>query len=221
MILLTIIVYFTMTKVYKRYPYPFLIPVLPATALIVLILLVFHIPYKSYMIGGGWISSLLGPSVTALAYPLYKQRHFLIRNLIPILGGAFISTFSGMASVGFLAKILGMNHELILSIIPKSLTIPVAMEVAEGLDGNASMAIVSVIIAGISGVILAPIIFKWLRVQSPIGRGLALGSASNAIGTSKASEYSDLTFSMSSVSMALCAIIGAFLGPIVVWMLHI
>ncbi|MFJ8064304.1 LrgB family protein [Psychrobacillus sp. NPDC096426] len=221
MILLTFVAYFFMTQLYKKYSYSFLIPVLTATTLIIVILLVFHIPYKNYMIGGQWISSLLGPSVVALAYPLYKQRHFLINNLFPILGGVLIGAISGMVSVGLLAKIIGIDHTLILSIIPKSLTTPVAIEVSKGLGGNTSMAIVGVMIAGIFGAIVAPTIFKIMRVHSPIGRGIALGSASHAMGTSKAAEYSELTFSMSSVTMTLCAIIGSFLGPIVVWVFHI
>lgn len=221
MILLTVVAYFFMTRLYKRYSYSYLIPVLTATTLIIVFLLVFHIPYKNYMIGGQWISSLLGPSVVALAYPLYKQRHFLINNLLPILGGVLIGAISGMVSVGLLAKIIGIDHTLILSIIPKSLTTPVAIEVAKGLGGNTSMAIVGVMIAGIFGAMAAPTIFKIMRVHSPIGRGIALGSASHAMGTSKAAEYSELTFSMSSVTMTLCAIIGSFLGPIVVWLFHI
>ncbi|WP_066073502.1 LrgB family protein [Neobacillus soli] len=221
MILLTVVANFLMTRIYKRYSYSYLIPVLTATTLIIITLSVFHIPYKNYMIGGQWISSLLGPSVVALAYPLYKQRHFLKSNLFPIVGGVLIGAISGMISVGLLAKIIGINHTLILSIIPKSLTTPVAIEVANGLGGSASMAIVGVMIAGIFGAIAAPTIFKIMRVHSPVGRGIALGSASHAIGTSKAAEYSELTFSMSSVTMTLTAIIGSFLGSIVVWLLHI
>ena len=114
-----------------------------------------------------------------------------------------IGAISGMVSVGLLAKILGINHTLILSIIPKSLTTPVAMEVAKGLGGNASIAIFCVVIAGIFGAIAAPTIFKFMRVHSPVGRGIALGSAAHSMGTSKAAEYSELTFSMSSVAMAL------------------
>jgi predicted murein hydrolase (TIGR00659 family) len=219
-ILLTVAAYFLMTQLYKRYSYSFLIPILTATILIIVILLVFHIPYKNYMIGGQWINLLLGPSVAALAYPLYKQRHFLINHLFPILGGVLIGAISGMVSVGLLGKMLGINHSLILSIIPKSLTTPVAIEVARGLEGNASMTIVSCMIAGIFGAIAAPTIFKFMRVHSPVGRGIALGSASHSMGTSKAAEYSELTFSMSSVTMTLCAIIGSFLGPIVVWLFH-
>lgn len=220
MILLTVIVYLLMNKLYKRYSYSFFIPIVTASTLIIVILFMFHIPYKSYMSGGQWISSLLGPSVVALAYPLYKQRHFIKNHVFPIIAGVLTGAISGMVSVGFLAKILGIDHLLVLSIIPKSLTTPVAIEVTRGLGGNASMTIVGVMIAGIFGAIIAPTIFKLLRVNSAIGRGIALGSASHAVGTSKAAEFSELTFSMSSVSMTLCAIIGSILGPIIVWLFH-
>lgn len=221
MILLTIIAYMAMARVYKRYTYSVLIPVLTATTIIIIVLSLFQIPYESYMVGGQWISALLGPSVVALAYPLYRQRHFLRDHLLPIAGGVLIGASSGMISVGIFAKVLGINQSLALSLIPKSLTTPVAIEVAKGLGGNASLAVVGVMIAGIFGAIAAPTIFKLLRVRSPLGRGIALGSASHAIGTAKAAEYGELTFSMSSVTMALCAVIGSVIGPIVVWVFHI
>ncbi|MEH7251428.1 LrgB family protein [Neobacillus niacini] len=220
MILLTVVVYFAMNQLYRRYSYSYLLPILTTTVLIIIILLILNIPYKNYMIGGQWINSLLGPAVVALAYPLYNQRHFLKSYFFTVVGGVLVAAISGMVSVGLLAKILGINHTLILSIIPKSLTTPVAIEVATELGGNASMAIVGVMIAGIFGAIAAPTIFKLLRVHSPVGRGIALGSASHSMGTSKAAEYSELTFSMSSVAMALCAIIGTFLGPMVVSLFH-
>lgn len=221
MILVTVVAYLAMAKLYKRYSYSVLIPVLTATTIIIIVLSLFHIPYESYMVGGQWVSSLLGPSVVALAYPLYKQRHFLRDHLLPIIGGVFVGASSGMVTVALLAKVFGIKQSLALSIIPKSLTTPVAIEVAQGIGGDASLAVVGVMIAGILGAIAAPTIFKWLRVHSPLGRGIALGSASHAIGTAKAAEFGELTFSMSSVTMALSAIIGSVLGPIVVWVFHI
>lgn len=221
MILLTVGSYFIMNKIYQRYAYAFLIPALTATTFIIIILSIFHISYESYMTGGQWINAFLGPSVVALAYPLYKQRHFLMQNLSAILGSVVVGAISGMASIGLFAKMFGVQDSLILSLIPKSITTPVAIEIAKGLGGNASMTIVGVMMAGIFGAVAAPAILKFTRVDSPMGRGIALGSASHALGTSKAAEYSELTFSMSSVTMTLCAIIGSFLGPIVVWVLHI
>lgn len=220
MIVLTIFIFFAMTKLYKRFSYSFLIPVLTASILIITVLELFHIPYKNYMMGGQLINSLLGPAVVALAYPLYKQRHFLLKNLLPILAGVSIGAITGMISVGLLAKVFGLSHPLTLSIIPKSLTTPVAIEVANGLGGNASMTIFSVMIAGIFGAMVAPLIFKYTKVDSHVGRGLALGSASHALGTAKAAEFSELAFSMSSVAMTLCAIIGSFLGPVLVMLFN-
>ncbi|WP_339251644.1 LrgB family protein [Sporosarcina sp. FSL W8-0480] len=221
MILLTVVAYLAAVKLYKRYSFSFLIPVLTATTMIIIVLSLFQIPYDKYMVGGQWISSLLGPSVVALAYPLYRQRHFLRDHLLPILGGVLVGASSGMVSVALIAKLFRLNQNLTLFLIPKSLTTPVAIEVAKGLDGNASLTVVGVMIAGIFGAIIAPTIFKLLRIHSPLGRGIALGGASHAIGTSKAAEYGELAFSMSSVTMALCAVIGSVLGPIVVWIFHI
>ena len=221
MILLTVITFLVMNRLYRRFSFSFFIPVLTSTVTIIIILGVFHIPYTSYMAGGHWISSLLEPAVVALAYPLYKQRHFLMTHWIPIVGGGLIGAVTGMVSVSILAKLFHMVNPVILSIIPKSLTTPVAIEVAKGMGGNVSMAVIGVMIAGIFGVIIAPTIFKLIRVHSPIGRGIALGSASHAIGTSKAAEYGELAFSMSSITMTLSAIIGSFLGPFVAWLFHI
>ncbi len=173
------------------------------------------------MIGGKWIHSLLGPAVVALALPLYKNRHILLSYILPIITGVLIGLFSGMVSGILIAKVFGINRDLILSIIPKSITTPVAIQIAADLGVEPSMTIVFVMIAGFSGVILGPIILKWARINSPIGKGMAFGSAAHALGTSKAFEYGELTASISSVSMTLCAVLGSVFGPIVAWVFHI
>lgn len=86
-VLLNVAIYLMMSMIYRRFHIPVLIPVLTSTVLVVAILLFFHIPYDTYMIGGKWINQLLGPAVVALAYPLYKQRNVLVENLPAILGG--------------------------------------------------------------------------------------------------------------------------------------
>lgn len=218
---LTTVLYFAMVKVYQRFSYPVLIPVLTTTIVIVGLLISMHIPYEEYMIGGKWIHSLLGPAVVALAYPLYKQRQILMKYRFPIIGGVFAGLLTGMVSGLLFARILGIDHDLILSIVPKSITTPVAIQIASGIGGVPSMTVVFVMIAGFSGVILGPMILKMVRIHSSLGRGIALGSASHALGTSKAMEYGELTVSMSSVSMTLSALFGSVFGPIVVWMFQI
>lgn len=219
MILLTIISYFLMTKLYIRFNLSFLLPVLTSTILIVVILVAFQIPYESYMQGGQWINSLLGPAVVALAYPLYKQRDFLRKHAVVIFASVTFAGTVGMLSVAVLAKVTNLGHSLSLSILPKSVTTPVAIAITDGIGGNASMAVVAVMIAGIFGSILAPILFKLAKVHSPVGRGIALGSASHALGTAKAVEYGELAFSMGSVSMSLNALLSSILAPLIAWIL--
>ncbi|MCE4090492.1 LrgB family protein [Priestia megaterium] len=220
-IIATVALYLVMAKVYVRFSYPILIPVLTTTVFVILLLLAFHISYDEYMIGGKWINSLLGPAVVALAYPLYKQREMLVKYSIPIIGGVFIGLFAGMISGLVFAEVFGIDRSLILSIVPKSITTPVAIQIATGLGGVPSMTVVFVMIAGFSGVILGPLLLKWIRIKSSLGKGIALGSASHALGTSKAFEYGELTVSMSSVSMTLSAVLGSVFGPIVVWLFQV
>ncbi|MBU8853127.1 LrgB family protein [Bacillus sp. FJAT-26377] len=220
-IVATVALYLVMAKVYVRFSYPILIPVLTTTIFVILLLLTFHISYDEYMIGGKWINSLLGPAVVALAYPLYKQREMLVKYSVPIIGGVFVGLFAGMISGLVFAEVFGIDRSLILSIIPKSITTPVAIQIATGLGGVPSMTVVFVMIAGFSGVILGPLLLKWIRIKSSLGKGIALGSASHALGTSKAFEYGELTVSMSSVSMTLSAVLGSVFGPIVVWLFQV
>ncbi|MED4003096.1 LrgB family protein [Priestia aryabhattai] len=217
----TVALYLVMAKVYVRFSYPILIPVLTTTIFVILLLLAFHVSYDEYMIGGKWINSLLGPAVVALAYPLYKQREMLVKYSVPIIGGVFVGLFAGMISGLVFAEVFGVDRSLILSIIPKSITTPVAIQIATGLGGVPSMTVVFVMIAGFSGVILGPLLLKWIRIKSSLGKGIALGSASHALGTSKAFEYGELTVSMSSVSMTLSAVLGSVFGPIVVWLFQV
>ncbi|WP_182005537.1 LrgB family protein [Priestia aryabhattai] len=220
-IVATVALYLVMAKVYVRFSYPILIPVLTTTIFVILLLLAFHVSYDEYMIGGKWINSLLGPAVVALAYPLYKQREMLVKYSVPIIGGVFVGLFAGMISGLVFAEVFGVDRSLILSIIPKSITTPVAIQIATGLGGVPSMTVVFVMIAGFSGVILGPILLKWIRIKSSLGKGIALGSASHALGTSKAFEYGELTVSMSSVSMTLSAVLGSVFGPIIVWLFQV
>lgn len=221
MILLTVGVFMAMVRLYTRFHFPVLIPILTSTILIITILLLFHIPYESYMIGGRWIDFLLGPAVVSLAYPLYKQRKLIASYLFPIVTSVFTGACTAMLSSLLFAKIFGIDRSLILSLIPKSITTPVAIQISSVIGGIPSITVVFVMIAGFTGVIIGPSILKWARIQSSLGRGIAFGSASHAIGTSKAFEYGELTVSMSSVAMTLSAIFGSILGPLFVWLFHI
>lgn len=216
-IVLTVVMYQMMTRLYLKYTFAFLLPLLTTTIVIIALLSMLQLSYETFMIGGEWINQLLSPAVVALAYPLYMQRKTLKKKFVPILGGVLVGVLVGMLSGVVLAESFGVTKELLLSVIPKSITTPVAIQVVSEIGGIPSMTIVFVMIAGLSGAVLGPFVFKWSRITSPLGRGLAFGSASHAIGTSKAKEFGELEVSASSVSMTLSAILGSGLGTVVAW----
>ncbi|MCQ6266630.1 LrgB family protein [Fictibacillus sp. WQ 8-8] len=213
-ILITVFLFIAMKKVYERWNSPFLIPVLTTTFVIIMILLLTHIPYEKYMEGGKWIEELLGPGVVALAYPLYLYRDSLKRHQVSIIVGVFTGTLVGVTTVFLFASAIGTSKKTILSMLPKSVTTPVAMEIARLTHGSPALASVFVIIAGISGAVFAPRWFNWLRLKTPLARGLGIGTSSHAIGTSKAMEFGEETAAYSSVAMGLSCIIASVLVPL-------
>ncbi|WKA55022.1 LrgB family protein [Planococcus shixiaomingii] len=215
---MTIVIYLLFNSLYVKYRWILLTPVLATTAALIVFLLLFDIPYEQYMLGGQWVGSFLGPAVVALAVPLYKQRDLLFQNLWPIALGVTSGVFTGMVSGLLLMKLFQFSTTLILTALPKSLTTPVAMQLAEGMGGISSLAAVLVMAAGFSGIIFGSWLLKLLRIDSPIGRGIGLGSSAHGLGTAKAFEYGPKDGSMSSVAMTLCAVAGSFLGPALVWL---
>lgn len=209
----TMLAYFIAKWVYQRFYTPLLLPVFVATLLIVVVLIISNVSYDMYMIGGEWIHMFLGPAVVALAYPLYQHRMILKRLALPILAGTFVGAVVGVVSGGLMAKVVGFEDELIYSMIPKSVTTPVAMDISNSLNGIASLSVVFVMLAGIAGAMFYQGIFKFFRLKSSVGKGVGLGSASHAIGTAKALEGSELEGSISTVAMILSAVFVSLMTP--------
>lgn len=213
-ILLTIAMYMLMNMIYVRFNTPFLVPILTTTIVIIIILSLFNVSYETYMIGGEWINAFLGPAIVSLCVPLYKQRDLLKRYLYPIISGVLVGSIVGISTGVLMAKLFQFSDELIATILPKSITTPIAMQVAEELGGIPSLATVFVIVAGLVGILVDKALYKWIKIDTALGRGIGLGAAAHAIGTSKAIEYGEQEASMSSVAMTLSAIIGSVLGPV-------
>ncbi|RXI98631.1 LrgB family protein [Anaerobacillus alkaliphilus] len=219
-ILATVGTYILSRKFYQKYPSPITNPLLIGTFLLILLLVGSGTSYETYMIGGKWIEHLLGPAVVALAFPLYKNRKILTKYLLPLCCGVTIGAFLGIISGAGLSKLLGIEDLLIYSLIPKSVTTPVAMEVAATLGGIPALAALFVMIAGIGGAIFGPVLLKFLKVTHFLGIGVGLGSAAHAIGTSRAHEFGELEGAISTVSMTLSAVIVSFLGPILFYVFY-
>lgn len=217
-IITTIIIYTLSRLIYKKLPRPFTLPILVSTILIMFGLLIFNISYEFYHIGAQWIEKLLGPAVVALAFPLYLQRRILMQHTLTILVSVSIGSVVGVISGLLMAKMLGFDKYLIASLLPKSVTTPVAMDIAKSIGGEPSLAAVMVMVAGISGAVLGPSLFKWVGVNNYIAKGLGMGSASHAIGTSRAMENSMEEGAVSTIAMVLSAVIVSLITPMFIFL---
>ncbi|WP_102345236.1 LrgB family protein [Bacillus sp. Marseille-P3661] len=215
----TIAIYNSMKKVYIKFYTPFMVPIVTATICIVIALLVFKISYDVYMSGAKWIVHLLGPAVVALAHPLYKQLDTIKKYAAPIILGVFLGTLVGIVSGICLALLFKIEELTIYSLVPKSVTSPVAMDIADVIGGNPTLAAIFVMIAGITGAVLGPLLLKWTRVYHFIGRGIGFGTASHGIGTSRALEMGEKEGAISSIAMTLSTVFAAMLSPLLVQLL--
>ncbi|WP_433707690.1 LrgB family protein [Paenibacillus illinoisensis] len=214
MIALTVALYIPATRLYKRIKWPILMPVLTTTAVIVVILLITGIKLDTYMLGGKWIQDLLGPAVVSLAFPLSKHMDVLKRNVIPILGGTLGGSIVGMFTGASVALLLGYPKDIVIALLPKSVTTPVAIQLADQAGGNASFTSLFVMIAGFSGILLGPLMMKWIRIKDNSAYGIGLGSASHALGMARSFEYGENAVALSSVSMIVSAIAGSLFLPL-------
>ncbi|MGG4478721.1 LrgB family protein [Paenibacillus xylanilyticus] len=214
MIALTVALYIPATRLYKRIKWPILMPVLTTTAVIVVILLITGINLDTYMLGGKWIQDLLGPAVVSFAFPLSKHMDVLKRNVIPILGGTLGGSIVGMFTGASVALLLGYPKDIVIALLPKSVTTPVAIQLADQAGGNASFTSLFVMIAGFSGILLGPLMMKWIRIKDNSAYGIGLGSASHALGMARSFEYGENAVALSSVSMIVSAIAGSLFLPL-------
>lgn len=202
----TVICYIISRMIYQKIKLVIFLPIVLATTLIIILLTGLQMSYEAYMEGAKFIHALLGPAVVALAYPLYLQRKLLIKLAIPILIGSLIGAIIGVISVLIVAPFFQFEDELLYSVLPKSVTTPVAMDISHSLGGISSLAAVLVIIAGITGVVSSKMIFRLFNIRSKVGRGVAFGAASHAIGTTRALELGDLEGSISTIAMIVSAV---------------
>lgn len=188
-------------------------PMLFASAVIILILLITDIPYQTYSYGSQAISFLLGPATVALAVPLCKQIRILARNWQAVLSGVIMGTLIGVCSSFGLALALKASPEIILSLVPKSVTTPIAMEISQQIGGVPSLTACFVIITGVIGAMFGPEMLNLLKIKNEIARGLAMGAASHALGTTRAIKESQLQGAISGVAIGLVGLTTAILTP--------
>jgi len=212
---LTLAAFVLASVVYRKLKMnPLLNPVLLSVIAIVLILRGTETSYQTYFEGAQFVHFLLGPATVALAVPLYRQFDRVRKSagaiLISLLCGSITSALSAVS----IAWIMGAETISIISVAPKSVTAPVAMGISEQLGGLPSLTAVIVILTGIIGATLGPLILNWLKIHDWSVRGLAIGTASHGIGTARALQINEVAGAFSGLAMGLNALATAIILPI-------
>lgn len=182
-------------------------PLLVAAVLIVAFLSVAKIDYETFNSGAKYISYLLTPATVALAIPLYRQFHLLKKNVAALMIGIASGVLSSFLSILAMAILFHFSHEEYVTFLPKSITTAIGMGISEELGGYVSITAASIIVTGILGNIIAEFVFRIFRIHEPVAKGIALGSASHAIGTTKAMELGETEGAMSSLAIILSGIL--------------
>jgi len=200
---------------YKRLRFSLLQPLLIAIAIIIPFLKIADIDYHTFYEQTRVLNFMLGPSVVALGYVLYEQIEHIKGNVISILTSVFIGSVVGILSVILVAKLFGADQILLASLAPKSVTTPIAISIAQNTGGVPELAVAFVVICGVFGGLVGPMILRSMGVKSKIAKGLAMGSASHALGTVRAMEMGALEGAISGLAIGIMGIMTALLIPFV------
>lgn len=188
-------------------------PLLIAIVVIILFLLVTKIPLSSYQVGGDIINMFLGPATVVLAVPLYRQVQDLKNYFVPIMIGICTGVITGLASTLLCSLIIGFDAQIIASLLPKSITTPIGIELSSQLGGIQAVTVLTILVTGIMGAVIADLVFKVFRIDHPIAKGVALGTSAHAIGTSKALQLGHIEGAMSSLAIGVSGLITVFSAP--------
>ena len=195
-------------------------PVLIAVVIVIAILVATGTTYQTYFEGAQFVHFLLGPATVALAIPLYQQFAHVLRSALAILASVVVGSMTAAGSAMAIAWFMGASRMAFISIIPKSVTAPVAMAIVKQMGGVPSLTAVLVITTGIFGSIAGPPLLDLLRIGDWQARGFALGTASHGIGTARALEDNSLAGAFAGLALGLNAIVTAVLLSLV-WHLFV
>ena len=199
--------------IYQKTKITLLQPLLTAMVIIIPFLLITDIDYQTFYQNTRILNFMLGPSVVALGYVLYEQIGHIKGNVVSILTAVFTGSMVGITSVVLIAKVLGADKMLMASLAPKSVTTPIAISLAEQTGGVPALAAAFVVICGIFGGLVGPIVLRRIGIKSKIAKGLAMGSASHALGTARAMEMGALEGAISGLAIGIMGIMTALLIP--------
>ena len=211
-IALTVVAYWIGVKIQKKTGLVICNSMIITVALLIAVLLVFHIPYENYYQGGSLINMFLGPATACMAVTVYAKMDLLKKNWLPVLAGCLAGTLTAIGSILLMSRLFGLDKAITVSLLPKSVTTPIATAVSEGHGGIVPITVAAVIVTGILGNLVSPLLIKILRVKDPMAAGLGIGTCSHALGTAKALELGETEGAMSGLAIGISGIFTALLA---------
>lgn len=195
-------------------------PLLLGSIFVIIFLSVCKIPYADYKASAAPVNYLLLPATVALAIPLYEKWDLLRENAAAIIAGISVGTLVSLGSALALALALDLTKEQYATLLPKSVTTAISMDVAAELGGIAALTGAIVILTGIAGSLLAETVCKVFHITDPIAKGVGIGTSAHAVGTSKALQMGEVEGAMSGLSIAVAGVLTAVLCPVFVSLIH-
>jgi len=186
----------------------------------VVLLLTTAIPYSRYMVSSHWLSDLLQPAVVALGVPLFRQLKAMHRHLPVLLTTTLLASLCGLITAVGCARLFGADELMMAALAPRSVTTPIAVEIASKLQAPIALTALAVIVTGLFGAIFGLPLLQWLGIKDKRAQGVAMGAASHALGTARCAEVSPVLAAYSALAMVLCAIFTTLIAPYLVpWLI--
>lgn len=214
-IFLSIGSYMIALTIQKKFNKGFLNPLLIAITMTIAVILLCDIDYESYNASAKYLSFLLTPATVCLAVPLYEKIDLLKKNAKAIFIGIFSGVMTSVLSIYLMSKIFSFTKEEFVTFLPKSITTAIGMSVAQELGGYVSIAVAAIILTGVLGNMICVSVLKIFHIDDSIAKGVAIGSASHAIGTSRAMQIGETEGAISSLSIVTAGIMTVILANIV------
>ena len=210
----TLLCYLSGLWLYIKYQKTWLNPLYTSSILLILLMFSGHIREDSYQEGSRIFNQLLQLAVVSLAVPLFKQWAFLKTNYKKILMGVFSGTLMGVLSAGVLASLFHLKHQLIASLIPKSVTLPIALTISRDLGGLTSTTVFFVVLSALISLTIGPYLFKGLGIKSKAAKCLAMGTSAQMLGANRSLLWGEEEGAMGSAAMITSAVVLSILVPV-------
>ncbi|MCQ4085510.1 LrgB family protein [Saccharibacillus sp. JS10] len=190
---------------------PWLHPILSSSAIVLIVLALLRAPIANYQVDVELLTSLLGPATVALGVPIYKHRQLIRERLAAISVSVLAGSITGIVSAGLLVYVTKGSHEVLLSILPKSVSSPIGIEISKLVGGTPELSVMFSVVTGVIGGVWGPAFLYRLGMRDPVSFGLAMGSAAHGFGTARSLQESETAGSFSALAMGLTGIVTSLL----------